>query len=186
MSIENGIDTLHYVILETLEDPKWKTRIRDVMQDTAIDHPLEQIPSIQTIGRRVDELADQGYITSCILSPDNVDRDLIISYRLTEDGRQVMSEKRDEILQEVAHTTSNKACAQERSVSKPALVKMIAEQFDLDDDGKNRITEQYSEDELLSLLTLHYAQENADTFATHDRCHTHSGETNENFQHLVQ
>lgn len=186
MVSEDGIDTIDYVIMQTLEDPKWKSRVHAIMEEEQDENPLKGIPSTQTIGRHIDDLADHGYIADCILSPDDVDRELIIGYKVTEKGRKALEEKRNEILQEVAHTTDNTACESTREVTKSALIKMIAAQFDLDDPSRLRLEDEYSEEELLSLLTLHYAQENANTFSTHDRVHTHGTDEEHNFQHLVR
>ncbi len=185
MGLDTGIDTVHYVILELLSEPRWKSKIHTDIEGIGDEQLLDTVPSTQTVSRRVDELTDAGYLTTCILSPAEVDRDLIIGYKRTADGDDVMAEKRDDILQEVAHTTSNDACGQQRTVSKPALVKLIADAFDLDDTGKEQMQDRYDEEELLSLLALHYAQENADSFATHDRDHARDDE-NENFQRLVE
>lgn len=184
MSKKDGIDTTGYVILDVMTDPQWKSRIHSLMED-ADDEPITDIPSIQTIGRRVDDLCDEGLLASCILSPDDVGRDLIIGYRRTEKGDDAMDEKRGTMLQEVAHTTANVACGQTRTMSTAALTKMIADEFDLDAAGESRIEDEYGEEELLSLLTLHFAQENADKHATRHRSHTNNNK-DKNFQHLVE
>lgn len=185
MRQEAGMDTTNYVILDMMTEPRWKSRIHSVMQD-AEDQPSDDTPSIQTIGRRVDKLHEEGLLSTCILSPDNVDRDLIIGYRRTTKGEDAHDEKRGTMLQEVAHTTTNVACGQQRTMSPAALIKLIADEFDLDAAAKTRMEEEYEEQELLSLLTLHFAQENADTHATHDRNHAHNNNKNKNFQRLVE
>jgi hypothetical protein len=56
--------------------------------------------SLQTVGRRVDALHDEGYLENTIVSPQNVPRDLIIGYILTDNGEQAVEAKRHELLRE--------------------------------------------------------------------------------------
>lgn len=184
MAPDDGIDTTDYVILAAITEPVWKSRIFSNIEDTIADRPIDTMPSPQTINRRIDRLCDDGHLSSCILSPDDVDRDLIIGYKCTEAGNEAMGAKRSDLLEEVAHTPSNSACAMEREVTKNVLVKLVADEFALDDAAVERITNEYSESEILSLLALHYAQLNADKFATHNRAPGQSSHDT-NFQSLV-
>lgn len=184
MSQDKAVDDTSYVILDALSEPRWKSNIQQSIADN--DDVLDGTPSAQTVGRRVDEMCDAGLLSSCILSPDDTERDLIIGYKRTAQGDDAMGEKRSTMLEEVAHTTANIACGQQRTMSCAALTKLIADEFDLDMVGKTRIDEEYGEEELLSLLTLHFAQENADEHATHSRYHTADSDTAKSFRHLIE
>lgn len=76
-NININLDLLDLQILGILQDDTlWKKRIANHI-DTV---------SIQTIGRRVDTLRDNGLLDSCIISPDDIKRDLIIAFETTEQG----------------------------------------------------------------------------------------------------
>lgn len=190
MALDGGIDTTHYVILEAVTEPMWKSRIHGIMEDITHEQPIDMVPSVQTINRRVDDLCEAGYLSSCILSPDEVDRDLIIGYKRTAKGDDAIQVKRGQLLEEVAHTPSNAACAMDREVTRETLNKLVADEFELNEAATKRIKEEFGESEILSLLALHYAQLNADEFATHDRDPGDGADNNnnksKNFQRLVE
>lgn len=186
MTTADGIDTTDYAILELLAEPLWKSQVHDTMLDVQDEQVMDGVPSLQTVGRHIDRLCDDGYLDSCVLAPDDVDRDLIIGFQRTAKGDDALAAKREELLQQVAHTVTNDACGPERTVTEEVLETLIADEFNLDAAVKTRIKEEFGEDELLSLLALHYAQENADTFATRDRSRTDNITSDENFQYLVR
>lgn len=178
MTLQDGIDTIHYTILHVLEKPLWKSKIRATLEDVD-DLPTDGVPSVQTIGRRVDELHENDYIATSILSPDDVDRDLIIGYQRTKNGDKALEEKRDELLRGLANTLST------RTVTKKALIRMIIGQFDLNTDTATCMNDEYDEETLLSLLALHYAQKDAESLTADKRSHTHSTDDAQNFQNLL-
>lgn len=184
MTLQNGIDTIHYAILHVVEKPLWKKKIHDALRDVEY-LPIDSVPSIQTVGRRVDELHEAEYLTTSIISPDDVDRDLIIGYKRTKDGDKALAKKRDEMLQELARTSSNAASEPQRTVPKPALIKLISEQFDLDTDTTTRMNKHYDEQTLFSLLALHYAQKNADKNTESNQFYTDNTDDAQNFQSLL-
>lgn len=179
------IDELHYAILRVLDTPLWKSKIHTTLEEQD-GLPINNVPSSQTIGRRIDELAAADFLTTTIIADDGVDRDLIIGYMRVNKGDKVIAEKRDEMLQELSHTASNAASEPRRTVSKLALIRMIVEQFELDDDTAERLDSEYDEQTLLSLLALHYAQKNADDLDLTDHHHTYSGNDVKNFKHLIE
>lgn len=95
------IDLLDYAILTVItesDDSMWKKAIRNELQERGDALPGDTDVSVQTIGRRIDALHDNAYIESCIVSPEELRRDLIIAYKLTEDGRIVKREKESKLL----------------------------------------------------------------------------------------
>lgn len=184
MALENSIDTIHYAILQVLQEPLWKSKIHTTLEEED-DLPIEGAPSIQTIGRRVDELTQNNYVSTTIISPEDVGRDLVIGYIRTEQGDDIVAEKRDEMLHEIAANASNSGHDPQRTVTKPALIRMIVEQFELDADTEDELDTEYEEDGLISLLALHYAQKNADE-VTPDQYHAYSDDEVKNFKHLIE
>ncbi|WP_226005943.1 Lrp/AsnC family transcriptional regulator [Natrinema salinisoli] len=77
------LDELDLEILAILtQNPLWKTALHNTLGKK----------SIQTIGRRVNDLQDDGLLVSCILSPDTLNRDLVIGYKTTEQGRTALEQ----------------------------------------------------------------------------------------------
>lgn len=89
---DTRIDILDYAILETVAEPLWKTRIHAELADRD-DFPVDDIPAPQTISRRVDSLATDGYVTTTIVAPDGSDRELLIGYMRTQAGDEAVAEK---------------------------------------------------------------------------------------------
>lgn len=78
------LDKIDLHILTVLQDePLWKQGAAERLQD--IGHH-STAASIQTIGRRITCLADHGLLEPCIISPDELERNLITAYRTTEHG----------------------------------------------------------------------------------------------------
>lgn len=71
------------------------------------------------------------------------------------------------------------------TVTKPALVRMITAQFDLDDDTAHRLETQYDERRLLSLLSLHYTQKDADNLAPSGQSQAYGSDDARNFRALL-
>lgn len=77
INTDADVDLLDLQILVILRDaPLWKQQVANQI-DTV---------SVQTVCRRVDTLRDNGLLESCIISPDDIKRDLIIAFTTTEQG----------------------------------------------------------------------------------------------------
>lgn len=71
-------------ILEAVADRSlWKAKIHETM---------EADRSLQAVGRRVENLVDDGYMESTIIAPDEISPDLIIAFKPTEQGREVIKD----------------------------------------------------------------------------------------------
>ncbi len=95
------LDATDYAVLQCINDaskPVWKKEIHGRIERRIGEFPELDSVSVQTVGRHVDTLHDQAYLESCIISPDHLNRDLIISYKLTEDGVTALQEKRDTLI----------------------------------------------------------------------------------------
>ncbi len=165
MSTDNRIDDVDFVILRCLknnETPLWKNKIHECQSEL-----LNERVSVQTIGRRVDRLQKEGYLESCIISPDEIKRDLIIAFKVTEDGEDAIHEKRREIL---LNAVENEVFSgnNERILDDEALTELICDEFRLHDEGRELI-DQYGRDEQISLIVLYYTwQKVEDVFSQDD------------------
>jgi hypothetical protein len=84
------LDILSLYILHLLTDGVlWKNRIHERLPDKGPD--LLQ-SSLQTVGRRVDDLYDCGYLESCVTQGENVNRDLLIGFRTTDQGTAALEQ----------------------------------------------------------------------------------------------
>ncbi|NUB91086.1 hypothetical protein HT576_08640 [Haloterrigena sp. SYSU A121-1] len=77
------LDALDLEILAVLtNNPLWKQKLYETLGKK----------SIQTIGRRVNDLQDGDLLASCILSPNSLNRDLVIGYKTTDRGRTALEQ----------------------------------------------------------------------------------------------
>ncbi|MCJ7450649.1 MAG: hypothetical protein MUP58_02815 [Candidatus Nanohaloarchaeota archaeon QJJ-9] len=97
------MDRKNFAILKVVQDseiPAWKTRIYREISNQIEKIPVDRPFSIQTVCRRVDELYSQGKIDRDIKNLEQVNRSLIKTYHLTEEGRKALERVRTEILRE--------------------------------------------------------------------------------------
>ncbi len=161
------IDAVDYAILKFINEhdrPVWKNRIHELLTEQRDELPGVDSVSVQTVGRRVDCLRDQDILSSCIISPDDIKRDLIIAFKLTDDGHEILTKKREEFLRE---TVKQQIFAQdETALSKPVLTELIRNHFDLDTSIKHRLRDEYTHEELTTFITLYYIKRQvADVFS---------------------
>jgi DNA-binding Lrp family transcriptional regulator len=165
------IDDTDFAILKCIQDfgkPLWKNKIHESITERADELPLKSSVSVQTVGRRVDDLTDDGFVESAIISPDEIKRDLIIAFKLTDQGRDAIRERTEEYLQNVVQS-SMFTIAETDHIGKPALLELIEDNFGIDDEMKDRLDTEYDRDELVTLLTLYYVkQEISDVFTDGD------------------
>lgn len=163
--MDTSIDEVDYAILKCLKqcDACWKKRVYDWTREHIDEVPLMGEKSLQTIGRRIDRLHDEGLVDNCIMSPDAADRDMIIGYHLTDAGREALQAKRQRMLQDKAKRFTNCLITGDGDpqVDRDALVALMRDEFDIGPEGQ-AIIEQLETRELLTVLTGHYINTNAD------------------------
>lgn len=157
------IDAVDFSILTcigTEEGPLWKNKIHECIEARADELPIPEPVSVQTVGRRVDRLNQDGYLDNAIVSPESLKRDLIIAFDLTEKGETAIRSMRTTLLRDAAR---REIFAAERveGLSKAALIRLMQEEFGLDDDICQRMEADYSRDELVMLLGMHFAEQQA-------------------------
>lgn len=170
MSVVRQIDETDYVILKCVRDEGralWKNKIHDLIVERQEELPIVDSVSVQTVGRRVDTLAEEGYLETGIITADEIQRDLIIGFNITEKGRQAIEEKRDELLKQ---TVQENLFTEHKSVpmGASALAALIAEEFELSESSRNHLEESYTEAELITLLSMHYMEREAMQFFDRD------------------
>lgn len=86
--VDLKLDLTNYRILYILYDePLWKNEIHERLQR----HEAETV-SVQTVGRRVDQLQDAGLVNAKMVSPESIQRDLIIAFETTDLGVAALQE----------------------------------------------------------------------------------------------
>jgi len=161
------IDTVDYAILKIIGDhdqPLWKNRIHKRLTGCLEELPGVDSVSVQTVGRRVDRLRDAELLSSCIISPEAIKRDLIIAFKLTDSGADAIEQKQEEFLRE---TVKQQVFDQNgAALSKPVISELIRNHFDLNPEIKQTLLEEYTSDELATFLTLYYVKRQvADVFS---------------------
>lgn len=171
------IDDTDYAILKCIDDggkPLWKNKIHECIKERTDELPIMSTVSVQTVGRRVDNLTDEEFLESCIVSPEEIKRDLIIAFKITEKGVETLEEKTEDYLQQAVQTGIF-AHQEETPIGKNALIELIHDRFELGKDTKEMMQREYSRDELIMLMTLYYVrrevaesftQENVKKFAS--------------------
>lgn len=156
------IDNVDYAILTMATDankPLWKNKVHKRLHDNGDGVPRSDV-SVQTVGRRIDTLTEKDYLESCITSPDELTRDLIIAFKMTEKGEQAVKAKRRELVKEIIRTNLFPEDRQDDVLREP-VVKTIREEFDVDTDTEQTLAE-YDTLQLVAVLTTHYAEQTAD------------------------
>lgn len=157
-----NIDNIDFAILTLINNadrPLWKNRIHERLHDRQERLPITNGVSVQTVGRRVDTLQEEEYLETVIASPDDLKRDLIIAFKLTKDGKDVLRGKRESLLKELIHDTIFRD-EKRTDIGKEALVSLINDHFH-SGDTPELSADEHEEKELLSILTLYYAEEEA-------------------------
>jgi DNA-binding Lrp family transcriptional regulator len=158
----HNIDNIDFAIMTLInnaERPLWKNRIHERLHDKQDQLPITNGVSVQTVGRRVDALQDDGYLETVIASPDDLKRDLIIAFKLTDDGHTVLHDKRESVLKGIINDTIFRD-EKHTEIGKNALVALMNDHFQ-DDDAPTLTAADHEEQELLAILTLHYAEQEA-------------------------
>lgn len=169
--MSDTIDAVDYAILKCLaeNDGCWKKQIHDWVNAHVDELPAITEKSAQTIGRRTDKLHEQGFIESCILSAESVNRDLMIGYKLAEPGRNMLQEKRRELLRgnviQSAEAILTGDTGQETDIERKALIGLMVDAFNLDEHTRENLLPQLDTEEITGLIAVHFFRKNAgDTF----------------------
>lgn len=170
--VEDGqmvIDAVDYGILNRIDTcgPLWKTAVHNELEAHVHELPFMNEVSLQTVGRRIDALHEQQLIESCILSPDSVKRDLIIGYKLTGAGEELLAEKRGEflraIIKDAAITLLTTETEEHLDIQRDALLQLMCDQFNIDKATRKDLLEPSETQELIGILAIHFFREHADS-----------------------
>lgn len=147
------IDTTDYSILKCLHDADrslWKKRVYQEFNERQDVLPITEAASLQTVGRRVDRLYDDGHLENAIVSPQDVARDMIIGYTLTPQGRKAMDEKRTALLQEIA---GDEIFGGDERPEMDGLVlaELISDELEIGEESST-LHENYGRNELLAFI----------------------------------
>lgn len=162
MASLDNLDTLDYAVLKTVcdhESPVWKTKVYNYITENEKDFPVLDSISQQTIGRRMDRLLSEEYLTNEIVEPDSVPRGMLIAYDVTEDGREALQEKRRALLKRaVKHSIFPEE--EGSGLDKHSLITLMQDEYEFGDDRKEQFQD-YDYTELVTFLTIRYARKNA-------------------------
>lgn len=165
MNEELDIDMADYAILTAISEadkPLWKKAVHERLHEREESLPGSNV-SVQTIGRRIDTLTKNDYLENVIVSPDNLARDLIIAFKLTDEGKAAIAEKRRELIKNVVRTNIFPEDRQTDVPQKP-IIEMIGDEFNLNEEAKTVLAERYDAAELAAVLTMYYAEQEAEEF----------------------
>lgn len=156
------IDDTDYAILKAVQElggAVWKSKIHDYVQEHREELPLSDGASIQTIGRRVDSLNNDGFLETAIIQPDELRRKLIIAFKLTEAGADAIADKEEELLRDVVQDAVETG---EPQFGAKVIARLIGEELELEEDLVGTLQEDYTKDELVAFLMIYIAEAMAD------------------------
>lgn len=154
------IDEVDFSILKVIRDaetPLWKTRVQELLKEHRDELPITGIVAVQTVGRRIDDLNNDGLLDTEVIRPDTVDRDLIIAYKLTDRGEEAVKEKRRAYLRNIVRRDIFKDFRDE-NVPQEQLLAAIQDEFDLSDGATDTLAERFNSVQLASILALYYVE----------------------------
>lgn len=140
------------------EVPPWKNKIHGWIIDNQDVLPHMETVSVQTVGRRVDNLVKNDFLETVIVSPDGIKRDLIIAFKLTEKGAEAVAATRDHML---GQAVDQYMFDQQHNdpMKKDAVATLLADRFDI---AVSALREEYGKDELFTVLMLLYMEQAAE------------------------
>lgn len=165
--MEQEIDAVDYGVLKCLAENGgcWKNKVHGYIEDNQDALPGMGEKSVQTVGRRIDELHEAGYVESCILSPDTINRDMIIGYKLTADGKQAVRQERQRLLKKQTLAGGEAILFPDKdvdvSISRDALIELLCDEFDINDAVRDDVVTECSTQELVAVLISHYFRTDA-------------------------
>lgn len=156
------IDAVDYAILRCInaaETPLWKTAIHDRLQPQIQELPRIDSITLQTVGRHMNRLHEQSYVTSDIVEKAAADRDLMIGYRITERGTAAMERKQTELLKYYIQHADELLTEQDEDTVQQTAVTLFERECELDDASVSFLQEECEAEEVLALIELFYATE---------------------------
>ncbi|MDY6770772.1 MAG: hypothetical protein SV186_02315 [Candidatus Nanohaloarchaea archaeon] len=151
------IDKTDFSVLKTIQTsdtPLWKKEIHRQILDGIDSLPYLDSVSIQTIGRRVEQLYDDRYLKAKLTQTDEVNRTLITTYHLTEQGQQAIEDYREKLLRDwvVTNLTSHLNGSSGPDACLTAITEVFCSHFGIRDDQIEPVSEQ----QLLAALTDYF------------------------------
>ncbi len=164
------IDTTGFTVLFTVqqhESPPWKNKLHGWIVDNADRLPLSDGVSVQTVGRRVDDLVQRNFHETVIISPNDIKRDLIIAFRLTENGEAAITAKRETLLKQAVrqHMFNDET---ETRLHKNAVITLLLHKFGWDEHLRSNLENRYSIEEIATFLAMTYIDEEATNLLGND------------------
>ncbi len=153
---------VEYGILKCLEEEgsAWKTRVHDWLMDKRHELPELSGVSLQTVGRHVERLRNEGLVESCIMTPDELQKDMIIGYDITEAGIQRLQEHRSGFLQKEVMSAGALLLTGDWkgdvSVDRDVLIALMCDEFDISENVRETVLPYCDTEELVALLAVHY------------------------------
>lgn len=175
------IDTIDYGILKCLHDtdtPLWKKRIYQELDDRHAVLPFDDQVSLQTVGRRVDNMHEEGYLENRIVSPQDVPRDLIIGYMPTDAGVTAMRAKQNDLLRQAVRDEVFDD-VERPEMSRTVLAEMISNALGISD-HTDTVVDRYDRNELLALTGSYFLQQQIPSTAKEKE------ETRQTFRDAIQ
>lgn len=153
------IDEIDFSILrsvQTSREPLWKKQVhREMKQDRCLENLNDT--SVQTVGRRIDELHERGFLDPCIVNPDEINRDLMIAYELTDKGERALKDKRDNILRERA-ASYTLGPETEAPYCTTTVKELMKREMEISEEALDNLKD-HSPDSLDLILTSYYLRE---------------------------
>lgn len=159
----DAIDITDYAVLQAVHEtgcPLWKKRVYDYIMGHIDRFPGVTSVSQQTVGRHVDKMQDAGYLETDIVSPDELNRDLVIGYTITDQGVDALAAKRADLLERtiINHMFPDKSNVR---IKKGALLEMMTAHFDIPVDVREALSG-FTRNQLVTVLMMGYARSEVD------------------------
>lgn len=163
------IDDVDFSILNVLRGhgaPMWKKKIHRHLTEGEAGLPNVRDVSVQTIGRRVDDLLERGLLESCIISPEEINRDLIIAFKVTPEGEAALTRKRERLLREHVLRSGVLSRGDREPQGDPGTIAdLMAAELDLNEETADLLRACDSA-ELVTLLAIHYLKQGVSDLLT--------------------
>ncbi len=169
------VDSVDFSILKVVHDndtPVWKKRIHDLLHDRYDELPSTPAVSLQTVGRRVDRLHAEDYLHIQISPMSQTQRRLVLAYSVTEAGRTVMRQKREELLGELLHIDGEPGeSAADRRHRKVVVAGLVSDELGLATDTRNTLLNTFTLEEMAALYSLYRTKQAVQVLNSRDTRH---------------
>ncbi len=152
------IDEVDYALLAAIEDvdgPVWKKWIPDRLQDEDQSFPGNTDVSSQTVGRRINTMHNEGLVDTQIVNAPDTASNLIIGYELTDSGRDVLNEKRRDIIGSYAFRADQENAVE--FIDRDVLLNLLDDELDFTAE-EYELLQDHDVEELLVFTLLFHAQ----------------------------